>query len=72
VCLIFDTSAKETVALGLISESACSLWETHLKLRATQEKGSRREPKKDFDWRNAGGVERRARSDWEPVRKRAD
>jgi len=27
---------------------------------------------KDFGWRNAGAVERRARADWKSVRKRAD
>jgi len=27
---------------------------------------------KDFGWRNAGAEEKRARADWESVRKRAD
>jgi len=48
---------------------------THWKLRATWKE---REPErfqisqKDFDWRNAGFVERRVRADWESVKKRAD
>jgi len=45
------------------------------KLRATwEERESERSQisQKDFDWRNAGVVERKARGDWESVRKRVD
>jgi len=48
---------------------------THWKLRATrEERESERSEisQKVTFWRNAGAVERRARADWESVRKRAD
>jgi len=73
------TWAKGSDAPVLASESASSLpgnpawlW-THWKLRATwdeRESERSRISQKDLGWRNAGALERRARADWESVRKR--
>jgi len=74
------TWIKGSVAPVLASESASSLlWSpawpgTHWKLRATwEERESERSQifQKDFGWRNAEAVERRASADWESVRKRS-
>jgi len=59
------------------SESTSSLPEspawpgTHWKFRATREERFQIF-QKDFGWRNAGAVGRRASADWESVRKKAD
>jgi len=57
----------------LVAALKPSVTENPLKLRDTREERESEWSQislKDFGWRNAGGVEKRARADWGSVRKR--
>jgi len=68
-CSSFSERVRQFIA------GKSSVTGNQLELRATREERESERfqiSQKYFGWRNAGAVERKARADWESVRKRAD